>query len=630
MLSQFRSIAKTPLAKLLLGVLAASFILWGIRDVFRNGVGADTVIQAGPRSISTARFRQMFQDELKQYNQQSGQTVSLQDAVSHNIDKQVADAIASDEALAAYIQKIGIRPSDKQIGDELAKAPRFFNAVSGQFDRQAYAAFVQQLGMSEPEFERLLGDEIAQSQFVSGIASGLRAPLMFSALQAAYDGEGRTFDDFILGPDAVPAPIQPTDAQLNAFIKENAAQLMRPEARVFTVAAFSSARLAPTLALDPNKVQQRFDFEKDSLSVAEKRSLVELPVRDAGQGATVVQRLQKGEDPLVVAKALGIQPISYTDQPRTAVADKKIADAAFAMTPGQVQGPVKGDLGLAVIKLGRITPGHAATLEESRTKIEAQVRTDQAQIQTGNAVQAYETARSGGSNLADAARAAGAVVTTLPPITAQATTLQRQQVNIPPKLLQAGFALQAGQDSDIVDLGQGEYAALRLEKIVPPSPPPLEEIRPLLTHFVMQQDLMKRLRAKADGIAAAISKGQTMQAAAAANYLQLAHADAVQRSAANKTYGAELLTHLFLAKPGDVVTGADLKPGVVVAKLQAIVAATPQTAAQATADQRQAATQTEVQDFAAAVRTAARDIIRPRVDYARARQALGVDQGPGQ
>ena len=68
----------------------------------------------------------------------------------------------------------------------------------------------------------------------------------------------------------------------------------------------------------------------------------------------------------------------------------------------------------------------------------------------------------------------------------------------------------------------------------------------------------------------------------------------------------------------------------VVAKLLAIVPATPQTAAQAAADQRQAATQNEVQDFAAAVRTAARDVIKPRVDYARARAALGVEQGPGQ
>ena len=69
-----------------------------------------------------------------------------------------------------------------------------------------------------------------------------------------------------------------------------------------------------------------------------------------------------------------------------------------------------------------------------------------------------------------------------------------------------------------------------------------------------------------------------------------------------------------------------MKPGYVVAKLQAMVSATPQAAAQATADQRDAATKSEVQDFAAAVRVAARDAIKPRIDYARARQALAGGQ----
>ena len=69
-----------------------------------------------------------------------------------------------------------------------------------------------------------------------------------------------------------------------------------------------------------------------------------------------------------------------------------------------------------------------------------------------------------------------------------------------------------------------------------------------------------------------------------------------------------------------------MKPGYVVARLQAIVPATPQTSAQATADQRDAATKSEVQDFAAAVRQAAREAIKPKIDYARAHQALAGGQ----
>ena len=619
MLSSFRTFYKTPAAKLLLGVLGVSFVIWGVRGAVAGGGLSDAVIRAGGRTVSAARFRQMFQDELQQYNQQSGQTLSVPDALQHNVDRQVADGIAGEESMAALLQRIGIRPSDQQIVGEISKAPRFFSPVTGAFDKDAYKQFVQGLGLTEQQFEDILRDQLAQTQLVSGIATGLRAPLLLPALQAAFEGEGRSFSYFVLPPSAVPAPAQPTEAELNGFIKNHADQLTRPEARGFTVAAFSAAKLAQTLPADPAEVQQRFDFEKDSLSIPEKRSLVEIPVHDAGQGQAVAARLSRGEDPQAVAKSFDIQPVVYSDSPRTAVADRKVADAAFATRPGEVKGPLQGDISLAVVKVTTVTPGHAATLDENRAKIEGEVKLAAAQAQVTKAVQKYEDARSGGASLADAAKAAGAVITTLPPITAQAMTLQRQRVNIPPKLIQTGFQLKPGGDSDIVDLAPGEYAALHLDKVVAPAPPPLEDIRDQLTRFVMQQDLMKRLQAKAEGIAAAVSKGQTMEAAAAANHASLVQAPDAVRAQANKTFSADLLSRLFMSKPGDVVAGPDVKPGYLVARLQAVVPATVQGAAQAAADGREAATQAEVQDFAAAVRTAATEVIKPNN---KARQAL--------
>jgi peptidyl-prolyl cis-trans isomerase D len=624
MLSWFRALVKSPISKVLIGLLIVSFGFWGIRDVLHYGASGDAVITAGSRTVSTARFKQLFQQELAQLSQQNGgQPISAQDALAHNLDRQIADALAADESMAAYITRIGVRPSDKQIGDEIAKAPRFFNPVTGKFDKAQYEQFVQGIGMRDTEFEATLRDELAQTQYVSGLAAGLRAPLVFPALTAAYDGEGRTFDYITLPATSVPLPPAPTDAAMNGFLKQNAAQLMRPEARVFTVVGFSSAKLAPTMAADPAEVQKRFDFEKDTLSTPPKASFTQIPVRTAAEGAAVAARLQKGENPGAVAASLHVQPIAYADSPKTAIGDKKIADIVFTMASDSVKGPVQGDFGLSVIKTGKIDPGHQATLDEVRPKIEAEVKADAARAQVNKAVQKFESARSGGSNLADAAKAAGAQVVTLPPLTAQGQTLQRQQAQIPAKVLQAGFALQAGQDSDIVDLGQGEYAALQLDKIVPPSPPPLEEVRPMLARFMMQQALMKALQAKADAIAAAVRKGQSMEAAAAANHATLGHGVGVLRSAANQSFSGALLSQVFSAKPGEVVSGPDVKLGMVVAKLNAVVPASGQQAAQATADARQAASQATVQDFAAAVRAAAAAAIKPKIDYAKARAAVG-------
>ncbi len=536
--------------------------------------------------------------------------------------------MASDEAFSEYLRRTGVRPADQLVVDEIRKAPRFFNPVSGAFDRQAYEQFVQQqLGMTDAQFEALLRDELGQSQFVSGVAAAMHAPRIYDALVAASLGEGRTFSYFVLPPTAVPPPVSPTDAQLTGFVKQHAEQLKRPETRVLTLLSFNAASGAPA-PIDEKQVQKRFDFEKDALSTSEKRSLVQIPVKDARTAADVMARLRRGEDAALVAKAVGQSPIVYTDSPKSAIADRKIADAAFAMKPGEVSSPVQGDLGLAVLKLTQVTPGHQASLAEVRPKIEAEVRKEAAQAKVDQQVRKYEDLRSGGSGLGEAAKQLGITPVTLQPMTADGKTLQGQQAALPPKLLKAAAGLAAGADSDIVDLGEGQYAAVQVDKILPPAVPPLDELRPLLTRYWLARDVETRLQAKATGLAEQVRKGAAMEAVATSAGVTVGHGVGVVRGAAGQTFSQQLLNQLFFAKPGEVVVGPDVKPGpIVVAKLQAAVPASGPADAQTAANQGANMTRSLLQDMGQAARLAARDSIKPRIDYRRAHAAVGGDLG---
>jgi peptidyl-prolyl cis-trans isomerase D len=632
MLAQLRSLAKSPIVIVLLGVLMLSFLLWGVRDVFNNLNAGDAVIQAGGRVIGEARFRQVFEDELKSYGQQTGQQISVQDAVKGGLDRQVVDALATDEAFAAYLSRTGLRPSDALVVDEIRKAPRFFNPVSGVFDKDAYMKFVtQQLNMTPPEFENLLRTELAQSQFMSGLAAGLHAPRLYDALVAAVELEGRTFSYFSLPPTAVPAPTPPTDAQMLEFIKENAERMKRPETRALSVIRFSAAETGAALPVDPAALQKRFNFEKDSLSTPDKRSLIEIPAKDAATAAAISARLKKGEVPEAVAKSLGVTPVPYTDAPKSAIADPAAADAAFSLPAGAVSGPIRGALGYSVVKVTSATPGHVATLEENRDKLEAEVRKSAGQAKVNQQVKAYEDARSGGATFEQAAQKLGLTIAAVPPVTAEGQTLQNQRFPIAPKLLQSAFTLQAGADSDVVDLGQGDYAVVRVDKILPPAPPPLDDVRTQLTQYLEARDLQTRLQAKATALADQVKKGQPIATVAASVGATVGHGVGIERAEGGQTFSKQLLAEVFGAKVGDVVVGPDVKAGAaVVAKLDAIVPASGQAAAQAAANQQVSMSRSLQQDVGAAARLAARTEIKPRVDYAHAHAALGGDAGPAQ
>ena len=638
MLGYVRAFAKSPFAIGIFVLLIGAFVIFGIGDVFRNGRLEDAVVKAGSRpAVTSAQFKQMFATDKAQIEKQAGQPVSNEDAIAHGFDKQVLQDVMLSESFAALMQRVGIRPADELIAQEIRKIPAFFNPISGAFDKTAYETALAKQGLTPPQFDSEFRDLISQQQFVAAMAAGLKPPAIYGVVQSAYLHQQRSFTWFPLDPKVVGAPIAPTDAQLTQFLKDAGPQMMKPEMRVLSIVHFSAAAIAPTITINDADLQKRFDFERDSLSQPEKRSFVQIPVKDAASAAVAIQKLKAGADPQAVAKSLGVQPIPYVDTPKTAVADPEVAAAAFGLKTGDVSAPIQGALGMAVVKLGAITPAKAATFADARPKLEAAERTKQAGDKAYDLSQKYSDATTGGAGMADAAKTVGASVVALPPIVAQGVTLEGKPAGAPPKVVQAAFAAASGADTDVIDLGQGEYWVAHVDKVLPPAPPGLDEtmrgvpVRKLVAQAMIQQDYLKRMKAKAQTLSDEITKGKSIQAVAAEIGASATSAVNIERTAATAVqggpppaYSSDVLGRVFAANAGEVIVGQRAE-GLVIAKVDKIGEATPMELAMASPVLRSNTARSIFQDLGEALRTAARDKIKPHVDYARARTALGLD-----
>ncbi|MDP9103185.1 MAG: SurA N-terminal domain-containing protein [Pseudomonadota bacterium] len=639
MLSSIRAFAKSPFATALLGLLVISFGVWGIRDVFRSGGLSDAVVKAGSRApITSAQFKDLFAQEKARREQQAGQTVSTEEAVKLGLDRGMVDQLASTEAAGAMMSAEGINPADELIAGELRKIPSFFNSVTGAFDKDTYQRALAERHMTPAQADSEFRDTIAERHYMAGIAAGLKAPRIYSLVQTAFLNEGRDFSWFAIEPKAVGEPAKPTDAQLQTFMKDNAAQFTRPELRGLSIVRFSATELAKTLKAPDADVQKRFNFEKETLSIPEKRTVIEISVKDAKAGAEAAAKLKAGIDPQIAAHDVGGQAATFKDTPKAAIADQKVAEAAFGLKEGEVAGPLQGDLGLAVIKVAAIAAAKPVTLADVRAKIESEVNQEQAKEKIYDLVQKYDDAHSGGSTMVDAAKAAGQQVTVIPPMTAGGATLAGQRVNLPPKVGKAAFTLPQGGESEVMDLGQGEYWVVHVDKVAPPAVFGLDEqvgttkVRDAAERQYMLRELIKRLQDKATALTDEIKKGKSLEAAAAEVGAKVTRAENVKRTAAQPTqpgqppaYSSDLLGRLFQAKSGEVVVGQDVKAALIVAKLEKIQE--PSAAALAGGAEAARAEQTKslYGDLSGAFRLAAQRKIKPTADYARARQALGLD-----
>ena len=635
MMAAFRGFYKSWPARVLFGLLALSFVAWGAstRSVFNVHINND-VVTAGSRTIPAGDFKLKFQEQLKGFEKQTGQAVTPQEAVQQGVLQQFLQDLAGQEAVQEAIRSSGVRPSDQLVVDQLRKIPAFFNPVTGSFEEQTYERLLAQNNLTPVAFQQQISDQLAVQHFVTAMTAGLRAPSTYAVLFGALDQQVRSADVFVLDPRAQPQPPKPTDAQLNQFLKAHADQIRQPESRTITLMRISAQEIGKSLHPSDADVQKMFDVQKARLSIPERRSFVQVRAKDAAQAAAIAGRLNKGEDPTSIAKSYGSKPISYADVPQNSVDDPAVGKAVFALTSGQTSGPIQGQFGYSVAKLVSITAAKPASLQDVRPQIEKELNDRAAKDAAYEQSEKYSDAHNKGQNMDAAAKASGAKVFAIPiPINAKGQMPNGQPLpSINERMLKDVFSLPQGGETDVNDLGQGEYYALRVDKITPAHVPGLDEIRAPLTNAYMQNQLIETLRAKAEGLLKRIKAGEPVATVAASAGVKAQHLDLtrVQAEQQGQALGAALMGALFNAKAGDAFMTQAPNYAFALAKVTAIKAAAPAEVAKESQTIRgQLDQQFQGNEFGEMFFAASRAKVKPKIDLDLAYSTLGVQPPSG-
>ena len=622
MLAFFRALAKNKILGILLGIplLIGVMSIGSVRQDVAGVFTRDAVIKSGSRVYTSADFKREF-EAYRNQSQQQGQPITAELAVSQGLDQRMLQAMAERESASEALTRLNVAPSDKLVIDQIAKIQAFFDPISGKFDQKTYVARLQENGLVPKTFEKNLRDELAYNHFAAGLASGLRAPRIYGALTGLFAYEQHNLSLFAINPKLLGPEPNPTDAELTKLMKDNAAQLTDPEMRTLTVVKFSAQAIAPSQTADPAEIKKRFDFRKDTLSAQESRTLVQISTKTPEQAADVSAKLGKGFDPAGVARSVGAEPLNYANAVKAAIADPRVADAAFALKEGEVSKPIQGQLGWAVVKVLKVTPGHTVTFEEVEPQIAQEVKTEAAANKATDLAQKYQDAHEKGSTLAEAAKKVGAEAVTLGPVSSQGMDADGMPLaSVTPRMVKEAFALPQGGETDAVQDSKGEYFALRVDKIIPPALPTLEKLRPKLTQFFLQREMSRRMDAKLNELAARVRKGETPEAVAqsigsAVTKLSITRTQAQQ----SKNLQPEQISKIFSAKSGEVIT-----TGAVVAKIDSITPPPAGVIAATMTGGQQQLSRSVFEELQQESRAWAKSQVKPKVNLALARQAIGV------
>ena len=153
----------------------------------------------------------------------------------------------------------------------------------------------------------------------------------------------------------------------------------------------------------------------------------------------------------------------------------------------------------------------------------------------------------------------------------------------------------------------------------------LASIKPQLTQAWTMRQLVQSLQAKADALAVRVRKGESLEAVGASAGVRLVHAPGVDRRSGEKNplMSPEILAHAFGGKAGDVFVARG-RNAIVVGKVDAIHPGDPATLARMTEQARPQMSETVFREIGDGAQAAARQKLKVKVDYERARAALGL------
>jgi peptidyl-prolyl cis-trans isomerase D len=542
-----------------MGFLVISFVVWGIGDIFR-GFGVNAVATIGGTEISIEQFRQFYNERLQQLGRQIGRPITPDEARARGFDRQLLGQLVAETTLDQQAKQFRLGLSDADIAKNITTDPSF-RGPTGQFDRTRFEQIIRQAGFTEGRFIDEQRRTMLRRQLAQSITGDIQAPTTAMDALNRYRNEKRSIEYVALGiPQAGEIP-SPTPEVLSKYFEERKTLFRAPEYRKVTLLPLSPADLAKAAAVSDDDAKAYFEPRKESYGKPEKRELRQIVFPNADEAAAARERIAKGASFDDIAKERGVN-VSDTNLgivTKSDIIDPAVADAAFALKPGETSAPVKGRFGTVLLQVGKIEAGDDKTYDQMAAQIKTEIAESRAKSEISSLRDKIEDERAAGSTLAEIARKLGLKAVNIEAVDRSGRGPDGKPVagvQQTPNVINAVFGSDVGVDTDALQLPGGGYLYFDVTAITPSRERPLDEVKDEVAARWREDEISKRLQAKADDIIGKLKAGTPFSQVASEAGLKVETAADLQRGKQGGFVPAKVVEAVFRTPKGTPGTAA--------------------------------------------------------------------------
>jgi peptidyl-prolyl cis-trans isomerase D len=527
------------------GFLVISFAIWGIGDIFR-GFGRSTVAKIGRTEVTIEQFRTLYNDRLQQYSRQLGRPISADQARATGLDRLVIGQIFSEILLDERARALGLALSDSEVAKLITNDPAF-RGPNGQFDRFRFEQTIRNAGYTEARFVAEQRRQMLRRELAGTIASGLSAPKALVEALNRYQNEQRSIEYVLLDRALAGEIASPPPEALAKYFEDRKILFRTPEYRKLVVVSLIPSEQARWIEISDADLKRAYEERRGRYVTPERRHILQIDFPNAEAASAAAERIAKGTSFAEIAKELGKseKDIDLGIVPKSAMIDRPVADAAFALKEGEVSAPVQGRFGTVLVQVLKIEPEQVRPLEQVAGELKQELATARAKSEIFDVYNKIEDARAEGKSLEEAA-----ANLKLEARTVEVDRSGRDPAGTPVKLpdaqrlLAGAFTTDIGVERDPLQFQDG-YIWYEVTGISPSRERSLDEVKDQVEARWRDQEVATRLDAKATAILEKLKAGETLVQAAAADRLKVETLTGLKRGEASGPLSAAGVDAIF-------------------------------------------------------------------------------------
>jgi peptidyl-prolyl cis-trans isomerase D len=528
MLTKIREKAQGAFAWGILILICVPFALWGINNYLDTGKEA---------AVASVGDKDFYQRDVNKAYEQYSQNLQGMGIDEQTLKAQALQKLIKDEVLLQYVHAEGLVVTDDEAREFIKSLPYF--QVDGKFSDKQYKTLLSSQRISSGEFVNRIKNALIMEQFQHSIVD--------SSFATQYDVESffkiqnqQRDVDYVTVP-LQPLTEQPAAEEISAYYEQHQDLYRTPEQVSVEYIELSLGEIAKKVAVTDEKLKAFYEEQKDQYTTPERRKISHIlfSVNDKITEKVALEKALKAKQELA-SKDFSKLAAEVSDDKLTSkkggdlglfnlgVMEKSFEDAASALKLGEVSNPVKSAFGYHLIKVTELVPGNVKpfdTVKNEVTKAYQKAQAENAFYEAGEKL--TEMSYEHPDNLQTVADALGVAVQK----SALFTKDKGEGVASDEKVRNAAFAEEVlqGNNSAPVELGTERLVVVRLLEHKAAAKRELNEVKPEVAAILSKEKAKLLTVEKAKQIKARLQAGESIQAVAAENKLEIKAAKGLVR-----------------------------------------------------------------------------------------------------